>query len=96
MRSAFHQCLHQIISLSLSETEVRHQCVVTTHKTEETLVDTHLDLGAGCGRPAFLICVQVFREQTMDEDTVQTDSQDFVCFTLLILKTYNGQKYEIR
>lgn len=92
VRSAFHQCVHQIISLSLSETEVRHQCFVTTHKTEETLVDTHLDLGAGCGRPAFLIRVQVFREQTMDEDTVQTDSQDLVCFISFIVYLQNIQR----
>lgn len=26
-------------------------------------LDSHLDLGAGCGRPAFLVRVQVFREE---------------------------------
>lgn len=30
---------------------------------------THFDFRAGCGRPAFLISVEVFREQTADEVT---------------------------
>lgn len=35
--------------------------------------DFHLDLGASGGRPAFLICVEVFGEQTTDEGTKETN-----------------------
>lgn len=31
--------------------------------------DSHFDLWAGCRRPAFFVCVQVFREQAPDEGT---------------------------
>lgn len=46
--------------------------------------NSHLDLGAGCGRPAFLICVEVFREQAADEITKETSRGEitFIVFFL--------------
>lgn len=45
----------------------------------ELRLNSDLDLWASCGRPAFLVHVQVFREQAMNEGTVQTKSKDFIC-----------------
>lgn len=51
-------------------------------------LDSHFDLWAGCRRPAFLVCVQVFREQAPDEGTAGA------CVTIVFVNFAYFQKLQ--
>lgn len=48
---------------------VKLEIILCCAWVDAAALDSHLDLWAGCRRPAFLVCVQVFREQALDKDT---------------------------